>query len=302
MAAASDTARIDPAGFAPLDTYERQLFGGIVYSRIAILVGLGLLLPAEPSSHGDRLTVVIAVAWAVTLAWVIVPLRSVDRAYARVAGRRRLVWVDVAVWSALLLVAGGWENLFYVYGWSPFGLSSVFWSARRTLLLGIGGCVVLVVSHAGWRLSGADPAARGVPLTAWAAPVVGYVVVAGLFAYVRHQFDALAAAASAYMARAADAIAAVRAATVAAERQEVAYRLHGRLRQAFPALDLRIAALRAECGDDRAVRATLDAVSALTARADAELDAAIAELRGAGAGTAPTGTSGTGLGPAGSVP
>lgn len=302
MTGALDTARPDPAGFAPLDTYERSLFGGILYSRVAILVGLGLLLPAEPASHGDRLTAVIAVAWMLTLAWVLVPLRSVDRAYARVAERRRLVWIDVAAWSALLVVAGGWENLFYVYGWSPFGLSSVFWSARRTLLLGIGGCAVLVVSHVGWRLSGADPAARGVPLTAWAAPVVGYVVVAGLFAYVRHEFDELAAAAAAYMGRAADAIAAVRSATVAAERQEVAYRLHGRLRQAFPALALRIAALRGEYPDDAAAVATLDAVSSLTARADAELDVAIAALTGTGAGTGSTSTFETGPGPDRSVP
>jgi hypothetical protein len=302
MGEASDTARVDSEGFTPLDAYERSLFRGIVLSRVAILAGLGLLLPAEPASHGDRLTVLIAVAWALTLAWVLLPLRSVGRTYARVAARRRLVWVDVAVWSALLVVAGGWENLFYVYGWSPFGLASVFWSARRTLLLGLGGCAVLVASHIGWRLVGADPATRGVPLSAWAAPVVGYVVVAGLFAYVRHQFDELAAAAAAYVGRAADAIAAVRSATIAAERQEVAYRLHGRLRQAFPALALRIAALRAEHETDPALAATLDALSALTARADAELDIAIAELRGRGAGTAPTGTFGTGPGPVRSVP
>jgi signal transduction histidine kinase len=298
MAGASDTARVDPPGFDPLGTYERSLFSGVVYSRIAIVVGLGLLLPAEPASHGDRLTVVIAVAWAVVLAWVLLPLRSVDRAYARVSARRALVWVDVAAWSALLVVAGGWENLFYLYGWSPFGFASVFWSARRTLLLGIGGCAVLVASHVGWRLVGGDPATRGVPVSAWAAPVVGYLVVAGLFAYVRHQFDELAAAAAAYMGRAADAIAAVRSAAVAGERQEVAFRLHSRLRQVFPALALRIAALRDECADDPAARATLDAVSQLAARADAQLDAAIAQLRG----TPSAGTLETGPGAARSVP
>jgi signal transduction histidine kinase len=215
-----------------------------------------------------------------------------------VSARRRLVWVDVAAWSALLVVAGGWENLFYLYGWSPFGFASVFWSARRTLLLGIGGCAVLVASHVGWRLVGGDPATRGVPVSAWAAPVVGYLVVAGLFAYVRHQFDELAAAAAAYMGRAADAIAAVRSAAVAGERQEVAFRLHSRLRQVFPALALRIAALRDECADDPAARATLDAVSQLAARADAQLDAAIAQLRG----TPSAGTLETGPGAARSVP
>jgi hypothetical protein len=302
MVGVSDTARVGPGGFTPLGTYERSLFRGIVLSRLAIVVGLGLLLPAEPASHGDRLTAVIAVAWAVTLAWVLVPLRSIDRTYARLAGRRRLVWVDVAAWSALLVIGGGWENLFYLYGWSPFGLASVFWSARRTLLLGIGGCAVLVASHVGWRLAGADPATHGVPVAAWAAPVVGYLVVAGLFAYVRHQFDELAAAAAAYMSRAADAIAAVRSATIAAERQEVAYRLHGRLRQAFPALALRIAALRAECEGDPAATATLDALSSLAARADTELDVAIGQLRGAAAGPPSSGTFGTGPGPARSVP
>jgi hypothetical protein len=302
MAGASDTAAFDPAGFAPLGTYERSLFRGIVYSRIAILVGLGLLLPDEPSSHGDRLTIVIAVAWALTLVWVLVPLRSLDGSFAHMGAHRRLVWVDVAAWSALLVVAGGWENLFYVYGWSPFGFASVFWSARRTLLLGIGGCVVLVLSHIVWRFAGADPATRSVPLSAWAAPVVGYLVVAGLFAYVRHQFDQLAAAAAAYAGRAADAIATARSAAVAAERHEVAYRLHGRLRQAFPALALRIAALRAECRDDPAAGAILDAVSSLAARADAELDVAIAQLRGRDGGTASTGTFETGPGPGGSVP
>ena len=300
MEGAPDTTTFGPAGFAPLGTYERSLFGGIVYSRIAILIGLGLLLPDEPSSHGDRLTIVIAVAWALTVIWVLVPLRSLDRAYAHVGAHRRLVWIDVAVWSALLVVAGGWENLFYVYGWSPFGFASVFWSARRALLLGIGGCAVLVASHIAWRIAGGDPATRSVPLSAWAAPVVGYLVVAGLFAYVRHQFDELAAAAAAYAGRAADAIAAARSAAVAAERQEVAYRLHGRLRQAFPALALRIAALRAECAGDPAAGATLDAVSALAAQADAELDVAIAELRGGG--TASTGTFETGPGPVASVP
>jgi signal transduction histidine kinase len=300
MGGAADLTAFEPAGFTPLDTYERSLFGGIAYSRIAILVGLGLLLPDEPASHGDRLTIVIAVAWALTLVWVLLPLRSLDRAYAHVGAHRRLVWADVAVWSALLVVAGGWENLFYVYGWSPFGLASVFWSARRTLLLGIGGCAVLVVSHIAWRTAGGDPATRSVPISAWAAPVVGYLVVSGLFAYVRHQFDELAAAAAAYARRAAEAIAAARSAAVAAERQEVAYRLHGRLRQAFPALALRLAALRADSHDDPAAVATLDALSSLAARADAELDVAIAELRGGG--TASTGTFETGPGPAGSVP
>jgi signal transduction histidine kinase len=291
---------LEAPGFAPLGTFARSLFGGIVLSRIAILIGLGLLLPDEPSSHGDRLTIVIAAAWALTLVWVLVPLWSLDRAYALVGAHRRLVWADVALWSALLVVAGGWENLFYMYGWSPFGLASVFWSARRTLLLGIGGCAVLGASHIAWRITGGDPATHGVPLSAWTAPAVGYLVVAGLFAYVRRQFDELAAAAAAYAARAADAIAAARSAAVAAERQEVAYRLHGRLRQAFPALALRVAALRADCADDPAAAATLNAVSSLAARADAELDRAIAELRGGGTGS--TGTFETGPGRAGPVP
>jgi hypothetical protein len=90
----------------------------------------------------------------------------------------------------------------------------------------------------------------------------------------------------------------VRSATIAAERQEVAFRLHGRLRQVFPALALRIAALGAECEQDPAAGATLDAVSQLAARADAELDAAIARLRG----TPATGTLETGPGALRSLP
>ena len=272
-----------------------------MWSRVAIVVALGLLVPVERSWHGDRLTIIIAAAWALTLVWVLRPMRSVDETYRRMAAEPRLVWADVGWWAALLTVAGGWQNLFYVYGWSSFGLASVFWSARRTLQVGVGGCIVLVASHAAWRVSGWDPASRGVRVSEWVAPVVGYVVVAGLFAYVRRRFDDLAAAAAAYVGRAGIAIAATRAAAIAAEREEVAYRLHARIRQVFPALALRVAALQSDVAQDSRVAATLVAISDLAGRADKELDAVVGMLHDASDGTQAMGTSGPGGHPPGFI-
>jgi hypothetical protein len=274
-AAGTDTGVFAP----PLRAYERGLFRGIVLSRVAILLALGLILPVEPSWHGDGLFVVIAIAWVATLIWVILPLRSIGRLFDTVAARPGLVWIDVGVSALLLVVGGGWENLFYLYAWSPFGFASVFWSARRTVLLAAGGCGVLVVSFTAWHAGGWDPAARHVGISAWVAPLAGYVVVGGLFGYVRRRFDDLADAAAAYGERASEAITAAQAAAAAAEREEVAYRLHRRLCQIFPALALRVAALAGEVRGDEAAVSDLAGLALVTAHVDATLDDVLARLR-----------------------
>lgn len=287
----------DPTLFAArLHDYELSLFRGIMLSRAGIVLGLGLILPDERTVHGATVFRMILIAWLAALIWVAVPLLRIRPLFGFLRARPALVWLDVAVLAALLGVGGGWRNPFYLYAWSPLGLASVMWSARRTAaLIGIG-CGVQLLSFAAWHAGGWDPAARDVHAAAWASPLLGYVIVGGLFAYVRRRFDDLADAADAYERRAREAISATGAAAVAAEAEEVAYRLHRRLRQVFPALGLRLAALGGEAPHGQ-VAADLAELSLVTRHADVALDEVIARLRAAGeGGTAPASTFGTGHG------
>jgi hypothetical protein len=293
----------DPGMFlARLRDYEWWLFRGIVFSRMAIVAGLGLILPDERPLHGHGLFHVIVAAWALAAVWVVLPAVRPRRVFDEVSGRRELVWVDVAVLVALLLVGGGWRNPFYLYAWSPIGFASVFWSARRTLLvIGIG-CAAQVASFALWHLGGWDPVARHVSVAAWASPLLGYCVAGGAFWYVRRRFDDLANTAVAYRDRAAAAISATQAAAVAAEREEVAFGLHRRLRQVFPALGLRLAALQTELTADATLRAELEQIGGVAAAADATLDDVMAKLRGGDvAGTDRASTFDTGGGASGFI-
>jgi hypothetical protein len=292
----------DPTLFAArLRDYELSLFRGIMLSRAGIVLGLGLILPDERTVHGHVVFRMIVIAWAAALLWAAVPLVRIRPLFVRLRAHPELVWLDVAVLAALLGVGGGWRNPFYLYAWSPLGLASVMWSARRTaVLVGIA-CGLQLASFAVWHAGGWDPAARQVHAAEWASPLLGYVIVGGLFAYVRRRFDDLADAADAYARRAREAISAMGAAAVAAEAEEVAYRLHRRLRQVFPALGLRLAALEDEAPHDR-VAADIAALSLVTRRADAALDEVIARLRAAGEdGTAAASTFGTGRGERGFV-
>jgi hypothetical protein len=291
----------DPGVFlARLREYEWWLFRGIVFSRVAIVVGLGLILPDERSVHGEHLFRVIVAAWVLALVWVVLPAVRPRRVFGRVAARRTLVWLDVAVLVALLVVGGGWRNPFYLYAWSPIGLASVFWSARRTLLvIGIG-CLSQLASFGVWHVGGWDPAVRHVGVAAWASPLLGYCVAGGAFWYVRRRFDDLAVTAAAYHDQAFAAITVTQAAAAAAEREEIAFGLHRRLRQVFPALSLRLAALQEEQPSDELLQTELEQIADIAARADAALDRMMASLRG-GEGTDQTSTFGTGRDIAGFV-
>jgi len=144
-----------------------------------------------------------------------------------------------------------------------------------------------------WHVGGWDPAARHVGVAAWTSPVLGYCVAGGAFWYVRRRFDDLAVTAAAYHDQASAAITVTQAAAAAAEREEIAFGLHRRLRQVFPALSLRLAALQEEQPSDELLQTELEQIADIAARADAALDRMMASLRG-GEGTDQTSTFGTG--------
>lgn len=280
MASAGLPADLDPGVFtARLRDFEWRLFRGVMISRVVVVLVLGAILPDERSVHGSGLFVVILAAWAVAFVWVAIPLPRLRGAYDLVKSRPSLVWTDIGILCVLLSVGGGWRNPFYLYAWSPFGLASVVWSARRAAFVVAVGCGAQIVSFVLWHAAGADPAAREVQLGSWASPLLGYVIVGGLFVYVRRRFDDLDSAARGYRDRAFDAIAATRSAAASTAREEMAFILHRRLCQVFPALALRLAALADDAAKDPTLRARLSEISQMAARADAILDDAMRDLR-----------------------
>jgi signal transduction histidine kinase len=199
------------------------------------------------------------------------------------------------VFAVLMLVAGGWRNPFYLYFWSVAGLTSVCWSARATYGLIPAGCAWQVVCFGLVSRFGADHATRGVTLSQWPAPFLGYVAIGFPFAYVRSRFDDLRAGVAVYESQAANAVNAATTAALAEERSAIAFRLHHRIRQTFPAMRLRLGTLRAthpRASQDMAE--TIDRLDTAIESADTQLAAFFEQLRHLPVSTQPTGTSESG--------
>ena len=269
MSFVSQTAAPD-ALLDRLRGYERQLFRALLWSRVAVIGALAAILPDERRVHGHLFPAIVAV-WVVLAVWTVAAVPLVDRLFALLSARPALVAADLAVFGAAMALGGGWRNPFYLDFWSVAGLVSIFWGARATLLTTLFGCLVQIATYVEGRVVMGDPAAHGVPLSQWPAPLLGYAVIGLAFWYVRCRFDDLSRAALAYRERASAALAAGRAASAAQERSAIAFRLHDRVRQAFPAMRLRLSTM----GPDP----ELDRLAALVDEADAELNEIFAELR-----------------------
>lgn len=257
--------------FEQLRGHERQLFGALCWSRVAVVAGLGVILPDERSLHGHLFTTIVA-GWAVLAVWTLAGALLARRLFDLLRDRPVLVAADGALFAILMCAGGGWRNPFYLYFWSIAGLVSIFLGARATLIVTGGGCALQLAAFGLGASLLSDPAARNVRLSDWPAPVVGYLVIGLGFWYVRCRFDDLAAAAAAYRAEAESAVAAERAASVARERSAIAFRLHDRVRQALPAMRLRLATMPG--GEPETIE-----LERLIDGADGELDAIFEELR-----------------------
>lgn len=258
--------------FDRLHGYERQLFRALLWSRVAVVAALAAILPDERRVHGHLFPAIVAV-WVALAIWTVAAVPFADRLFALLRARPALVALDAAAFVAAMALGGGWRNPFYLVFWSVAGLVSIFWGARATLAAVAGGWAVQVATYVEGRTLIADPAAaHRLALSQWPSPLLGYAVIGLAFWYVRCRFDDLSRLARAYRDQAAAALAAGRSASVAQERSAIAFRLHDRVRQAFPAMRLRLSTMPAGDPD-------LTALAGLVDRADAELDAIFAELR-----------------------
>jgi hypothetical protein len=95
---------------------------------------------------------------------------------------------------------------------------------------------------------------------------------------VRRRFDDLRAAVWTYYDVAAKALVVAEEVSASEERTAIAYRLHHRLRQIFPAMLLRTATLRERLRGDLAAVEALDELDLAIARANSEIELAFNNL------------------------
>ncbi len=79
-------------------------------------------------------------AWVCITVWVAAAALLRRRLFSILRERPSVVWLDVGLFAALMLVACGWRNPFCIYFRSVAGLASVCWSARATYGLITAGC------------------------------------------------------------------------------------------------------------------------------------------------------------------
>ena len=284
----------DPGVFVErLREYRRRLYEGLLWARVVIVLGLGAIMPGE-RQHGARTFHALVVEWTMLLAWSVAGLGWRRRLFDLLDRRPRLIWIELGVFVQAVLVGGGWRTPFDLYSWPAIGLVSVFLPPAATLAAAAVACAAFLAGTVESVLRG-DPMARHVTAREVAGGLLGYAVVGAAFWYVRIRMDDLAAAAESYRTQATAARRAERRAAAAAERTEIAFALHSRLRQVFPAIALRLGVLRDLARGDPLAAAGVDRLAAHVHAADARLDALVQELEagGAGGGTAQRSTSGS---------
>jgi signal transduction histidine kinase len=267
----------DPGVFVDrLRDYRRRLFEGLLWARVAIVLGLGVIMPGE-RQHGQATFHLLVGEWGFLLAWSVAGLAWRRRLFDLLDHHPRLIWIELGVFVQALIVGGGWRTPFDLYSWPAIGLASVFLPSPATLAAAAVACAAFALGTADSVLRG-DPLASEISAREAVGGLLGYAVVGLAFWYVRVRMDGLAEAAASYRAQATAARRAERQAAAAAERTEIALALHTRLRQAFPAIALRLAVLRELARGDPVPAAGVERLAAHVHAADVRLDALVHEL------------------------
>lgn len=282
----------DPGVFAErLRGYRRRLFEGLIWARLVIVAVTGAIMPAE-RGHGRTTFHLELAEWTLLAAWSVAGAVYRHRLFDLVDRRPRLAWVEMGLFAQAVLVGGGWRTPFDIYSWPAMGVTSVFLAPAAALAaVGIA-CAAFLLGTVGSVLRG-DPLAQHISAREVAGGLLGYSVVGAAFWCVRLRIDELAEAAGGYRLQAQVAREAERRAGAARERTEIAFALHSRLRQAFPAIGLRLGMMRVLAEGDPAAERSLAVLGAAVQDADMRLDELVRELEVAEVGTAHRSTSGS---------
>jgi hypothetical protein len=132
-----------------------------------------------------------------------------------------------------------------------------------------------------------DPLAAHISAREVGGALLGYGVVGAAFWCVRVRIDELGEAATGYRIQAQAERDAERRAAAARERTEIAYALHSRLRQAFPAIGLRLGVMREIALGDSGTERLLALLGGAVRDADVRLDELVGELEAVEPGKGP---------------
>jgi signal transduction histidine kinase len=283
----------DPGVFVDrLRDYRRRLFEGLLWARVVIVLGLGAIMPGE-RQHGGATFHLLVAEWAFLLVWSLAGLAWRRPLFDLLDRHPTLIWIELGVFVQALIVGGGWRTPFDLYSWPAIGLASVFLPAPATLAAAGVACAAFAVGTLDSVARG-DPLASGISSREAVGGLLGYAVVGLAFWYVRVRMDGLAEAAESYRVQATAARRAERRAAAAAERTEIAFALHSRLRQAFPAIALRLGVLRELARGDPLPAAGVERLAGHVQAADARLEALVDDLENGDAiGTGQRSTSGS---------
>jgi signal transduction histidine kinase len=274
-----------------LQAYRRRLFEGLIWARLAIVAAIGAIMPAE-RGHGRTTFHLELAEWVVLAAWSVAGAAYRQRLFELADRRPRLAWVETGVFVQAVLIGGGWRTPFDIYSWPAMGVTSVFLAPAAALTAAGVACAAFLLGTVGsvWR---GDPLAAHVSAREVAGGLLGYGVVGAAFWCVRLLIDELAEAAAGYRVQAQAAREAERRASAARERTEIAFALHSRLRQAFPAIGLRLGMMRELAAGDAAAERSLAELGAAVQDADLRLDELVGELEVAEPGPTQRSTSGS---------
>jgi signal transduction histidine kinase len=273
----------DPAVFLNrLRVSRRSLVHGILLSRLAVLA-MVVTLPEQRGmlrAHAG----LVALVWIALAAYLLGGVLAAERIAALVEARPAVLWADVAVCTAVVIVGAGGRLAFYYLAAAPVVVAAVLGSLVMALTLAAAQtCVVAPVF-----LLGLEPGMEQAHSTEWAPGLVGLFVAVGLFAIVRSLFDQLQEAAVAYRDSAEATAAAARAAAAAEQRERVMARLNAQL-------DDLLGRLRADAARLRAARVGDPEWAAQSVEVERIADDAARRLRGAVAEEAGAATVGAAI-------
>ncbi len=267
----------DPGIFADrVLAYRRRLFEGLLWARLAIIGVIGAILPAE-RGHGRTSFHLQIAEWAILAAWSVAGVVWRHRLFELIDRRPRLAWAEMALFVQAVLVGGGWRTPFDIYSWPAMGFTSVFLAPAAALAAAAIACAAFALGTVGSVMRG-DPLAAHISAREVVGAVLGYGVAGAAFWCVRVRIDELGEAAAGYRMQAQAEREAEGRAAAARERTEIAYALHSRLRQAFPAIGLRLGVMRELAAGDSGPERSLALLAGAVRDADVRLDELVSEL------------------------
>jgi signal transduction histidine kinase len=206
----------DPAVFLNrLSVSRRALVHGVLLARLAALA-MVLTLPEQRRMVSQH-PAAVALVWSALAAYLIGAVIAWERVATLLERRPAILWIDVAVCAALVIVGAGGRLAFYYLAAAPVVVAAVLGSLVMAVTLAAAQALVVAPVF----LFGLEPGMEQAHSTEWAPGLVGLFVAVGLFAIVRSLFDQLQETAVAYRDSAEATAAAVRAAAAAEQRGRV---------------------------------------------------------------------------------